>query len=65
VCALVKKPVTDDALDRGRKELEASLDTLVVLPYTVPVDREKIRAALVELDHEMEWAETEIIIDSC
>ena len=64
ISALVKKPVADDALDRGRKELEASLDTLVVLPYKVPVDREKTLAALIELAHEMEWAETEIIIDS-
>lgn len=62
--ALSKKPVAEGDLDRGRDELEASLDELGVLPYTVHLHPEKTRAALEELAHEMVWAETEIIIDS-
>jgi len=64
ITALAKKPATDDALAQGREELEASLDQLGALPYTVPLDPPEIREALKELADEMVWATTEIIIDS-
>jgi len=63
ITVLLKKPVEDDALEREREELKASLDAMDALPYTVPKEEEEIRKILEQLAEEMVWAETEIIID--
>jgi len=64
IAVLVKEPVADGALERRREELEASLDELDALPYTVPTNPEETREALKQLGGEMVWAKTEIVIDS-
>jgi putative cardiolipin synthase len=64
IAVLLKEPVADDELERRREELNASLDELGALPYTVPMEFEETHDALKQLAGEMVWAETEIIIDS-
>jgi putative cardiolipin synthase len=64
ITVLLKKPVEGDALDRGRKELRASLEEMDALPYTVPKEEDEIRRNLEQLAEELVWAETEIVIDS-
>ncbi len=64
IAVLLKKPVAEDALERQREELKASLDEMQALPYTVPMKPEETREKLEQLAEEMVWAETEIIIDS-
>jgi putative cardiolipin synthase len=61
---LLKDPVPEDALERGREELRASLDEMDALPYTVPKDPDETRRVLRELASELLWVKTEIIIDS-
>jgi putative cardiolipin synthase len=61
---LLKKPVPEDALERYREKLKASLDEMGALPYTMPRKDEEIRANLEKLAEELVWAKTEIIIDS-
>jgi putative cardiolipin synthase len=63
IVVLLKKPVADDALDKRRQELGASLEEMNALPYTVPKAEEEIRQNLEGLAEELVWAETEIIID--
>jgi cardiolipin synthase C len=64
IAVLLKNPVADDELERRREELNASLDELDAIPYTVPKEFEETREALKQLAEEMVWAKTEIIIDS-
>ena len=64
IAVLLEEPVGEDELEGRREELEASLDELGAIPYTVPLDFDETRDALKELAGEMVWAKTEIIIDS-
>ena len=64
IAVLLKEPVADNALERRREQLEASLDELDALPYTVPRDPAETRETLKQLAEELVWARTEIIIDS-
>jgi putative cardiolipin synthase len=64
IAVLLKEPVEEGTLERRRVELEASLDELDALPYTVPMDFGETREKLRQLAAEMVWAEAEIIIDS-
>ncbi len=64
IAVLLKNPVADDELERRREELNASLDELDAIPYTVPMEFEETRDALKQLAEEMVWTETRIIIDS-
>jgi len=64
ISVLLKKPIPDEQLERGREELRASLDDLDGLPYTVPKKPEEVLEILKTMAGEMEWARTEIVIDS-
>jgi len=64
IAVLLKDPVDADALERWREELQASLDEMDALPYTVPKEEEEIREVLEQLAQELVWSKTEIIIDS-
>jgi putative cardiolipin synthase len=61
---LLKEPVAEDALDRHRQELKASLEEIDALPYTVPKNAEEIRENLEQVANDLVWARTEIVIDS-
>jgi putative cardiolipin synthase len=64
ITVLLKEPVAEDALEKHREGLKASLDEMDALPYTVPKKNEEIRENLEQLAGELMWAETEIVIDS-
>ena len=63
ITVLLKKPVEADALEKQRESLEAALDEMDALPYTVPMKEEETRKVLEQLGGEMVWAKTEIIVD--
>ena len=62
--ALLDDPVGIDDLTALRRELEASLDELEVLPYTVALDFDAMRDRLARLADELTWSNAEVIVDS-
>jgi len=64
ITALLSEPVGDGELERLRTELEASLEDLGTLPYTVPLELEETREVLTALAAELVWAQAEVIVDS-
>jgi len=64
ITVLRDDPVGADELAALRREIEASLDSLDVLPYAVPIEFDATRDQLAELAERLIWAEAEIIVDS-
>jgi len=62
--ALFDEPVGIEQLTTLRRELEASLDELEVLPYTVPLEFAAVQDRLAQIAEQLIWAETEVIVDS-
>ena len=65
ISALFKKELKPDALETMREELDAgSSAQLDALPYSVPLDEDQLAKALEVLTQNMQWAETEIVVDT-
>jgi putative cardiolipin synthase len=62
--ALYEKEVEAGALEAMRRDMDARIASeLAALPYAVPLGREELIKVLAELELEMQWANTEIVID--
>jgi putative cardiolipin synthase len=65
ISELVTRELAPDAMENMRRGINENLDeNLAAVPYSVPLDKPVLTGILDNLSNEMQWAETEIVVDT-